>query len=203
MTGEPTPSTTTRRVVRQRAGMTDDGETRGRPADAPAAMSRDELATATNDANFQDNPELLTRRKLGDGATDMFTIPEHLKKPGWDYEYKARFVMGQPVDDHMPALERDQGWRPAPAKDFQEILAPEYSKPVVERGGMLLMMRPRRLSVQAKNEMLENADRQRQEKLKQALAGPQDQDRRMPFGPVKGYENIIEGEVGSYRPREG
>lgn len=176
-------------------------ETRGRPADQ--ALSREELFERTNDENFQDNPELLTRSKLGESAMDGFVLPPHLKKPGWDYEFKARSVAGEPTSPHISALERNQGWRPAPARDFADMLPPDYDKSVVEMGGQILMMRPLRLSRDARNELVEKAESQKQDKLRQAIAGPADQDRRMPRKLLNDrFDSRIEGEIGTYRPRE-
>lgn len=212
-TTEDQDPTSGRRVPRKSA-VTGDGvreassifgppgqETRGRPADAPPGLTREELAEKTNDANFLNNPDLLTRRSLSDEALDGFIIPAHLKKPGWDYEFKARTCVGQPISSHMIAIERNQGWRPAPARDFLEILPPEYTGNTVEFGGQILMMRPMRLSREARNEMIDKADRQRQEKLKQAIAGPSDQDHRMPRVLLDDkFKSRIEGEVGTWRP---
>lgn len=180
------------------------GNTDTRPAAETAAptLSREEVADLTSDENFLDNPDLLTRRTLGDTATDSFVIPDHLKKPGWDYEFKTRRVLGEPVSPTQVALERGQGWRPVPARDMAELLPPDYDKSVVELNGMIMVMRPKRLSREAHREMYEKAERQKQDKLKQALTGPADQDSRMPFGAIPGVKNTIEGHVGTWRPSE-
>lgn len=209
----PDETATARRVQRQRtpapvsAGGTPElgdarSETRGRPAD-DNGLSHAEIAKRTSDDNFQDNPDLLTRTTLGESAMDGFVIPAHLKKPGWDYEWKTRTVQGEPIQTHIPALERNQGWRPVPADDMREILSPGYDKRVIESGGHIMMMRPMRLSREARNEMIGKADSQRQDKLRQAIAGPSDQDKRMPRRVLNDqFESHIEGEVGTYRPRQ-
>lgn len=175
-------------------------ETRGRPADG-GGLSREEIALRIGDDQFQDNPELLTRRKMGHTQIDKFTVPKHLMKPGWDYEFKTRRIMGEAVSPTDVGFERNQGWRPVPAADMREMLAPDYDKPVVEFDGQILMMRPMRLSREARNEMISVADSQKREKLQQAMVGPSDQDPRMPRRVLNDqFDSHVREEVGTYRP---
>lgn len=181
-------------------------ETRGRPADAATVgLSRDEIAERTNDENFIDNPELLTRRSLGEHEIE-YSIPKHLQRPGWEYEFKARSVLGEPVNSSVVARERNQGWRPVPASDVAELLPPGYDKPTYEIDGLVAVMRPRRLQVEARNEMMAKADKQKRDKLQQALVGDSQhplmpRESWGPQGPRRGAP-LIEGEIGTYRPRE-
>jgi hypothetical protein len=172
-------------------------ETRGRPAD-DGGLSREEIAKRIGDDAFQDNPDLLTRRKMGHTQIGRFTVPKHLMKPGWDYEFKVRRVMGEGVSPTDVGHERNQGWRPVPASDVREMLPPDYNSPVVEYDGQILMMRPLRLSREARNEMIDVAEGQRREKLQQAMQAPPGRDSRIKNWTDK--DNMIEGQVGTWRP---
>jgi len=164
------------------------GETRGRPADLPFAA------------------EELSRRPLGYGDENPFHIPEHLKRPGWSYEWKTRSVLNMPVRGSDVALEQRQGWRPAPVADFYDILPPGYQGNAVEQDGMILMMRPARLDAEAKQELWQKAEQQKRDRLKSALAGdPGDretgerfEDRRMPRTRAT---ITLEGEVGVHEQK--
>lgn len=162
---------------------------RGRPAD-PASM---ELA------DEGEGVERLTRRSRRDGGAGDFEIPAHLKKPGWDYEFKTITIMGQPVDPADMQRVYEGGWRPVPARDMAELCPPGWEKPTIERYGQMLFTRPMRLTQEAKREDFEMAEKQKTDKLQSAMASGADDNPRLVKRHVTEFS--IEGEVGTHREK--
>lgn len=147
------------------------------------------------------HPERLTRRSLTKGdERDAFYIPPHLKKPGWDYQWDATKVQNEPVGEHTRAMSWAQGWRPVPAHEMKEILPPGYRRRTIEWGGQMLMMRPMRLSVEAREEMRAKAEEQKLNKMRQAAAVP-DEMRGITKRELETFD--IVGELGTHRQKDG
>lgn len=116
----------------------------------------------------------LTRKSKRDGGGNPYDIPANLRKPGWDYEYKTIRVLAQQVDPADMVDVHEGGWRPVPASQMKSLVPPGWDKPHIERGGQVLMMRPLHLTEEARKENIQVAEEQRYDKLKGALAGPQE-----------------------------
>lgn len=141
----------------------------------------------------------LTRRSRHDGQQNPYDIPAHLRKPGWDYEYKGDRVMNQPVSTSEIVGVREAGWRPVPSKDMLEICPPGWDKQYVERDGMTLHMRPMHLTEEARREDYEHAQGIKASRLQASAIGAQiSRDPRMPAGVTKDGLKI-QGEVGHHR----
>lgn len=178
------------RVARKAGKRTPPAPSRGRPAAGPVAQA----ASGEGDSTKQ-----LTRRSRRDGSGSDFEIPAHLKKPGWDYEYKTIAVMGQPVDAAEMQRVYEGGWRPVNSKDMPQLCPPGWKKPTIERYGQMLFTRPMRLTQEARQEDIELADKQKNDKLKGAMVAGPTEDSRLTRRIVTEFS--IEGEVGVHDQR--
>jgi hypothetical protein len=83
--------------------------------------------------------------QLGDslGDVDEFFVPEEMKQPGWDYEWK-RFSTINQEDPHNINKAKRTGWQEVPAKTpgFERFLPRTWKESFILKEGMLLMMRP-------------------------------------------------------------
>jgi hypothetical protein len=97
-----------------------------------------------------DGPRLVRRRRASDPlGFDKSIIPD-----GYEYEWKATDVYGQPLLEHQIGL-RENHWRAVPASRHPE-LAPAGA-PDIRRPGTLLMERPKYLSEEARMEEITEA----------------------------------------------
>jgi hypothetical protein len=147
-----------------------------------------------------DLPERLTRISRYDTANQPLMLPDHRRKPGWDYEFKTISVLGQPVDGSDFAFWHQQGWRPEQPKDWPELCPPGYSGATVDQRGQRLFGRPKRLSQEAAAEDYQAAKQQEIDRMRAAQEG-------RPTGGgaadvrgivVKPLQFEIEGEAGTY-----
>lgn len=210
MSDETLPLSGVTRPERGRTIIRRDPDSRGRPADAErtapsASQGTGAPAASIGAAGASPDPydmSQYSRRPMGEGDDNPFQVPPHLQKPGWDYEFKTTKVMGEPARASDQARERNQGWRPVPAADIAEMLPPGHDQGYFEIDGQILMMRPKKLSVEAKAELYEKAERQKRDKLQSALAsdptGNFVHDARM---PRRGTSITLEGEVGVHEQR--
>lgn len=199
---EQTPS---KRVPRKPAAkaVEEAGAAEGFPSGIAAAAKPIESAPAerasAEPATAAATPEpTLTRRSRKAGGGNPFEIPEKLKKPGWDYEWKTVKVMGELVDDSDLADIHEQGWRPVPAEQMKELLAPGSTAKTIDRRGQRLFMRPMHLTEEARREDREIAETQKYDKLRAASAIPISRPGLM-NAQVDTMQ--IEGEVGTHRPK--
>lgn len=123
---------------------------------------------------YDEDGVLLTRRSMRDFNGNKFDVPLRLQMPGWSYEYKTIRNMGAPADSYDLVECYENGWRPVKATEIPELCPPGWKEPHVERGGQLLMKRPIHLTEEARDESIVIAEEQRYDKLKGALAGPQE-----------------------------
>lgn len=114
--------------------------------------------------------EGLTRQRRG-LYDQTFDIPEQGKLPGWDYEWKTVTVNNQPIDASEATNYHRNGWRLVPASHFPSLTAPGWPHPYIENWGQRLMMRPMRLTEEARKESQEMAFAQKQARLEQQFAG--------------------------------
>ena len=133
-------------------------KTRGRPAVTPIIDDED------------DDGSTITRRSRHEGGGNDFDIPQAWRRPGWDYQWITISVINQPVDGAELNRSYEGGWRPVPAKQMSQLCPPGYAKDTIERYGQLLMMRPMRLTIEAKREEYDIAEKQKRDKLMAASA---------------------------------
>lgn len=141
----------------------------------------------------------VTRRSRNQRDTGMFHVPDHVKRQGWDYQWIATKVVNEPVDGSVLASYRDQGWRPVTGADHPELALPGASpSDPIQRHGQMLVTRPMRLTIEARQEDYDFAERQKFDRLRAASGGDLGDGAlaRVPGIRATPLQVEIEGEVG-------
>ena len=138
---------------------------------SPAPAAADRAPPAREDLSRVPE-EQLTRRRRDQRDTGLLDVPSHRKKPGWDYQYIAIRVLGEPVDGARIRDFREGGWRPVLAKDMPELVEPNTPPDsAVESEGCRLYTRPMTLTNEAKQEDLDYALAQQRDRTLAAASG--------------------------------
>lgn len=117
-------------------------------------------------------PEPVTRVRREHRQIGSFELPKHLKKPGWDYEYKTIRVQREPVDPSEIQDIRMGGWRPEKACDWPDLVEPGTAPDApIERLGQRLYGRPMSLTLEAKEEDYQAAISQQRDRTNAAASG--------------------------------
>lgn len=146
-----------------------------RPPIRPAMREEDPRARAARRA-----AEL--RDHLGeesDGVDEFFIDPNDIPD-GWDYEWKAKFVLGQEQATHILALRR-AGWEEVPTSRHPSYMPMNTDLPYIERKGMVLMERPKEITDEARARELRKARlqvRHKEEQLNSAGGGQFDRSNK-------------------------
>lgn len=90
---------------------------------------------------------------------DKYFIPDGMKTEGYDYNWKTVQVMGKPVDAQASMERHENHWEPVMASEIQGVMPPDYSG-AIEKGGLMLMKRPKYLSDEAREEEIGMARQQ-------------------------------------------
>jgi len=148
------------------------------PAPAPVAPSRAPMRPAMR----EEDPRARAARRaaelrdhLGeepDGVDEFFIDPNDIPD-GWDYEWKAKFVLGQEQATHILALRR-AGWEEVPTHRHPSYMPMGSDLPYIERKGMVLMERPKEITDEARARELRKARlqvRHKEEQLNAASGG--------------------------------
>lgn len=77
--------------------------------------------------------------------------------PGWTYEWKTKTIKNWEWRDHQVELYQN-GWTPVPAERHDGLVMPRGHDGPIERGGMVLMERPARLTQMARQIEKRKAD---------------------------------------------
>lgn len=85
------------------------------------------------------------------GDEDRFDLAKMGVYPpdGWDYQWKTRTIKNWEWADHQVELYQN-GWEPVPASRHDGLIMPKGHEGNIERGGQILMERPMRLTIQAR-----------------------------------------------------
>ena len=113
-------------------------------------------------------------------GTDEFYIDPNDIPDGWDYEWKARFVMNQEQATHILALRR-AGWEEVPTSRHPSYMPMNSDAPYIERKGMVLMERPKEITDDARARELRKARlqvRHKEEQLNSAAGGQFDRNNK-------------------------
>ena len=78
-------------------------------------------------------------------GVDEFYIDRSRLPPGWDAEWKTKTVMGAEDPAQMVSYAR-MGWEPAPLDMFPEMMPQGWKGNTIERKGMILMIRPKKIT---------------------------------------------------------
>jgi hypothetical protein len=115
------------------------------------------------------NGEVLSRKRSG--TADIFDIPQEIVPKGWQYQWCAASVLGNTevlMDQNLMFAEN--GWRPVPCERHEGRFMPVGHKGSIMRGGQMLMERPAQLCEEARQEELQKARQQMQDR-DQSLMG--------------------------------
>jgi hypothetical protein len=105
-----------------------------------------------------------------DDGVDEFRAPP--APEGWEYEWKARMVMGQEQHSYMTGLART-GWEPVPTSRYPDMMPSGGNHPTIERKGQVLMMRPKVISDEVRDGELRKARNQVKAKQEQLTHAPE------------------------------
>jgi hypothetical protein len=90
-----------------------------------------------------------------DEGVDEFYIDRSKIPPGWDMEWKTKTVLGAEDPAQMVSYAR-MGWEAVPLYMFPEMMPDGWRGNTIERKGMILMMRPKKVT-----DMVRQADAKR------------------------------------------
>lgn len=132
-------------------------------------------AGATPPRENMDDGGSITRMSLEERQISSFDLPQHRKKPGWDYKWEVVTIVGQRVDRAVIRDAYRAGWRPEKAKDWPELLEGSVGTigpdDAIEEGGQMLMGRPMHLSMEAQVETYNKAKTQERDRMQAASQG--------------------------------
>ena len=162
---------------------------RSRPEMRPAMREEDPRARAARRA-----AEL--RDHLGeeqDGTDEFYIDPSDIPE-GWDYEWKAKYVLGQEQATHILALRRS-GWEEVPTHRHPSYMPMATDLAYIERKGMVLMERPKEITADSRDRELRKARQQvrhKEEQLNAATGGQFDRSNKDQslVNIKKSYESI-------------
>lgn len=123
---------------------------------APAKVMRPPMRKEYTLASAEERAAQLFNHaaEIVDGV-DEFYIDRSRIPPGWDMEWKTKTVLGAEDPAQMVAYART-GWEPVPLHMFPEMMPAGWKGDTIERKGMILMMRPKRIT-----DMVRQADARR------------------------------------------
>lgn len=107
-----------------------------------------------------------------DGMDEFYIHPSDIPD-GWEYEWKAKYVLGQEQATQMLAFRR-AGWEEVPTSRHPSFMPMGTDMPFIERKGMVLMERPKEISDEARAMDLRRARlqvRQKEAQLNSADGG--------------------------------
>lgn len=195
--GNPVYPGQTKRKYRKRVARSRQHQPRQQQDAAQQGQQHTVGATEASRAERPIDAEQITRQRYGDG-TNEFEIPAHLKRPGWDYQWRTTHIVGQPVDPSETQANYRGGWRPVKPSEMPDMVPPGWTKDTIERMGQIMMMRPQHLSDEATLEFEKRAYEQQEMKNRAVLAGQEFHDMAGVVRPVnQGF--TLEGEAGRTR----
>jgi len=94
----------------------------------------------------------VTRGAVDSAAEGRFNVPREAIPEGWVVEWKQPMIYGQPCSSEEIIMDKLAGWQNYPPKLFPDLCPAGWTKDYVERGGQILMMRPKQLQDEARAE---------------------------------------------------
>lgn len=125
-------------------------------AAAIAGAPRARAGTRENDAR---NKRMARKRR------DKFYVPPELIPAGWVVEWKRKSVLGKIEEADYEMDLAEGGWKRAKPDKFPGLVPDGYQGDTVERGGMILMLRPKHMKDEALKLDKEEAMNQVRDKL--------------------------------------
>lgn len=121
---------------------------------------------------------------------DIFHVPATSVPDGFTVEWKNTHIMGQPINSADATRLEQGGWSPAPAELFPELVPSGYQKSVIERPGMILMIRPAHITEAIRAAELRKATGQLSDKMKQLSSTPDGHMDRVVTTANRNYEAV-------------
>lgn len=131
--------------------------------------------------------------KASDEQPDPKYVPAQLIPKGWVFEWKTVSVMGQPIEELRPGYLADleqNCWEPVPAALLRSRLPRSYALKTVDIGGQRLMMRPKYLSDEARDEYEKLAKSRLTEQNKALRSTPDGELERRVHALKRSYEPV-------------
>lgn len=110
--------------------------------------------------------EVLGRRRSIAGFRNHFDVPEHLKQPGWSYQWNRASCYGKPDPANMNSM-HENGWRAVADQSIRTHYAVPKSEERIEFDGLVLCERPQQLTDEALVEHHDDAVELRQAQAEQ------------------------------------
>lgn len=128
------------------------------PENAAALAPRAKRNIRDNDAR---NSRMARKRR------DKFYVPQDAVPKGWAVEWKRKSCLGRPEEPDYQMDLAEVGWKYADPKQFPMLVPEGHEGRTIERGGMVLMIRPAHMKKEAQKLDREEALDQVRDKLKE------------------------------------
>lgn len=80
---------------------------------------------------------------------DKFYVPPEAIPKGWSVEWKRKSCLGRPEEPDYKMELNEAGWKYADPKQFPMLVPDDHEGKIIERGGMVLMIRPAHMKKEA------------------------------------------------------
>lgn len=145
--------------------MTDERDVRDVAGKSRAEAGNPSRELGARDTAVRQSAVKKTRRSKLDNVDELYVDPREVPD-GFTIEWKRYSIHGKPDNEWLLHLERD-GWEPAQPKDFPSRVPKAYTGNTVTHKDLILMIRPKELSQEAKDEEKQNARSQVLDKFKE------------------------------------
>lgn len=153
------PVLATAPVTRPKASRPAARRSAARPQAKPAAAVTQRVTPSAKTKPVRRN------RRNDVGGGDVFYVPPHLIPRGYTVEWKRISTLNKEEDDSYFVDLADQGWEAATVAQFPDLVSKNYTGKSIIRKGMMLMIRPKELTEEARAEDLQAAREQVKDKL--------------------------------------
>lgn len=106
------------------------------------------------------------KSRLSGVQDDAFFVPPEMIPMGYSVEWKRYSTINEEDNLHINDMQ-EQGWEFATVKQFPKLVPPNYTKQMILRKGMVLMIRPLEYTEEARYEDLQIARSQVGDKMAQ------------------------------------
>ncbi len=146
-------------------------------------------AKGGRDTEVRASEKKKTRRSKLDYVDELYIDPREVPD-GYSVEWKRFSIHGKIDDEHHLGLEMD-GWEYAQPKDFPSRCGKNHKGEVVKHKDLVLMIRPKELSEEARQEDRKNAQSQVKTKLQEiGLSGQGEAPRVDGYGRPMAKVNV-------------
>lgn len=119
---------------------------------------------------------------------DKFFVPTEQIPKGYSVEWKRKSVIGKPEDPEYQMELNDVGWKFATPQMFPSLVPEGFQGNTIERGGMVLMIRPAHMTKEAHKFDREDALNQVRDKLAEIGMTGQGEAPRKAFNFDRAYD---------------